>query len=363
MPDSSDLLRRLRDNYQLACAHTPPEHKSSHWDVFPEDYVRAFDADEAWPKLLRNALSHGLNDDFAAFVESGNKGPDEEGTPYRLRHAHDYRDLLPAVLTDARQIETIRRVLGSVVQICGAGFVVDHLAPLAGDPACARFDLTVPGREVQPDVAINAHDLSLIYYFWQILRTTRAALGQRPVIAEIGGGFGGLAAKLKDAYPDALCLLFDLPEVTAVQHYYLRSRFPEARIVDMTLWMEEGHAALDQADFAVLPGWLMTEFAEGSVDLAINVRSMMEMTPVAIAFYLEQVQRVVRESGVFACVNRYAKGDPPIKLKDYPFDGRWRLLLSQASAVQPHIHELVAERTAEAQAFTVHDALQSLPPF
>jgi hypothetical protein len=52
-----------------------------------------------------------------------------------------------------------------------------------------------------------------------------------------------------------------------------------------------------------------------------------------------------------------------VMIKKYPFDGRWRLLLSQEVWAQPHIHELFLHRESKAQSCTVTEMLKSLPPW
>ena len=58
-------------------------------------------------------------------------------------------------------------------------------------------------------------------------------------IAEIGAGYGGFASKVikntKSKY-----VIFDLPEVNALQYYYLSKNFPEKNIVDYDTFLQYG---------------------------------------------------------------------------------------------------------------------------
>lgn len=350
----SDRLEKIAATYRLASAALPPGHKSRHWDVFPDNYENAFVAADAWPKMLRNALTVGLNDDISGFVAGGNVGPSPtEDTLWTLRERHDYKDLLPETLTESDHIETVHKVAALIFTICGHDFTFDNLATNTGSPSC----VSVGGKR------FNLHDLPLIYHLWQITRAAADALSGRSTIVEIGAGHGGLSAKLKDLYPEARIILFDLPEVNAVQSYYLSERFPDARIINYGD-IETGGISLDDADFdfAILPGWMIEQLGDGSVDLVINLRSMMEMNSEIIEFYFRHVQRTVHSGGLFACVNRYVKGPPISRIKEYPFDDRWSLRLSQTSLLQNHIHELIVERTQAAPAFPAAHAIRSLPP-
>ncbi|NQV56604.1 MAG: putative sugar O-methyltransferase [Rhodospirillales bacterium] len=363
MSSRRTLLDQISKSFHLAQADIPEGQKSVHWDVFPGDYARVFDIPEAWQSFRRNALTVGLNDDIVAFVEDGNLAaygaPGD--TPWKLRARHDYHALLPRDLTGEKEIGTVINALNLVMAVCGVEYTAKHLDSDIGAPASVPVDLA-DGSGSARRVLVNFHDLPLIYHAWQMSRIMATSPSVRPVVAEIGGGYGGLAAKLKMDFPDALCILLDLPEVTAVQHYYLAERFPGARIVDYAMWKAGGADALSDADFAVLPGWVIAKLAPASVSAVLNVRSMMEMTHPAIEFYFTHIQRVTLAGGLFYCANRYEKGEDPIRIKDYPFDDFWRIVLSQSSPLQGHIHELVARRMETAAPFPVRAALKSLPP-
>ena len=332
--------------------------KSKHWNVFPADYARVFDEPALWPSLLRNALTVGFNDDFLVFCEGGEMPPGESGREalWEKRWNHDYAELLPERLTDPKQVERIRNLFVKVVAQCGPEFIMDNLATSAGSPASIDAKVQRQDRAAEEVISLNYHDLLLLPYAWQIIRCGKAILGDSPVILEIGGGYGGMAAKLIEAWPDATIYLLDLPEVLAVQAYYLHARFPEARLS----LLDDARDSPD-ADFVLLPGWRTDLLADQSVDLAINVRSMMEMSRPVIETYFAEIQRMVRDDGLFACMNRYYKGNEDTRFKVYPFDHKWQLLLSQVSVIQPHIHELIVQRTAAPQHFTVSAALESLP--
>jgi len=339
----------------------PPDQKSDHWNVFPQDYGRVFDDPAIWPVLLRNSLSVGFNDDLLVFCKGGEMPPGESGRDalWGKRWIHDYAPLLPEKLTDPAQAERIRNLFVKVVSQCGPDFVMDHLAQTEGSPANIDAKVRRDDASAEEVISLNYHDLLLLPYAWQIIRTGKTVLGEKPVIVEIGGGFGAMAAKLKQVWPESTIYLFDLPEVTAVQAYYLQARFPEATLTMLEDLKEGGLSS--ESDFVLLPGWRMGDVQDASVDLVTNVRSMMEMTRPVIEGYFAEIQRVVRNGGLFACMNRYFKGNEETRFKLYPFDENWQMILSQASVVQPHIHELIVKRTEEPQHFSIASALESLP--
>lgn len=337
------------------------DQKSIHWNVFPDDYRRVFEDTSIWRVFLRNCLSVGFNDDFLAFCEGGEMPPGPTGRDalWSKRWDHDYSDLLPEKLTNPAEQERIRNLFVKVVAQCGPEFVLDHLASSIGSPATidAKVQRERAGREIM--ISLNYHDLLLLPYAWQIIRFGKPVLGDSPVILELGGGYGGMAVKLKTFWPKAKIYLMDLPEVLAIQAFYIQSCFPEAKVA-MLEDIDDGDI-VSKADFVFLPGWRMDLVPDGSVDLATNVRSMMEMSRSVINIYFFELQRVVRNGGLFACMNRYYKGNEETRLKNYPFDPHWSLLLSQTSVIQPHIHELIVQRTMMPQEFPLPMVLESLP--
>lgn len=184
------------------------------------------------------------------------------------------------------------------------------------------------------------------------------------VLVDIGGGYGGLARLIKLAHPDMKLVLLDLPEVNAIQTYFLASAFPRARVLGLT-----DVVALDSIDprsldfdFLVLPGQLFGRLAPSSFEAVINTRSMMEMDLETVGFYLAQIQAKLARGGIFYCLNRYAK---KTRLKDYPFDERWRVLYSEPWPrfidENPH-HELVAVRTEHPVESGLREHLATFPP-
>ena len=245
--------------------------------------------------------------------------------------------------------------------ICGIEFVLSNLAPDTGSPS--TFDFTYKTSESATAISFKAnyYDLGMIYYIWQIYRVAKMYLRKSATIVDIGGGFGSMLAKMKDLFPDTKCIMFDLPEVNVCQTYYLSQRYPNARILGFKDFVQRGPVIFEEkADFLILPSWLIQEMPDGSADLVLNACSMMEMTLEVIDFYFSRIQRAVPVGGLFANYNRYMK---LTAFKNYPYDDRWRTIVSQTSVLQGHMHELIVERTKTPQAFPVKEALKSLMPF
>ena len=87
---------------------------------------------------------------------------------------------------------------------------------------------------------------------------------------------------------------------------------------------------------------------------------MMEMTKETIAFYFKQINRIIYDNGNFVCINRYKKND--IVLKNYPFDLYWKVILSEQSNIQNHIHQLILQRQSSKNAVSIADLLKNFSP-
>ena len=166
---------------------------------------------------------------------------------------------------------------------------------------------------------------------------------------EIGSGIGLLSVKLKKLFPNSKIISIDLPEVNCLQQYYHSQAFPKSKIFNYQLFKEKGinNFFKKNFDFAFLPPWAINSIKNDSIDMTINIHSMMEMNVEAVDEYMKNINRIVKKDGFFYCVNRYMKNNSnrPIKIKDYKFDKNWYFTISKATWQQYWIHELLAVRT------------------
>jgi len=318
------LGKRITDSLDLALSHYKVSFKSPHWDVFPKHYVESLRNLGDYESFRSNGLTYNLDDSY----------PD-----------------IPRV--------TFLEAFVDIVLSVGKDFLEEYSEANVGNP---KFEL-VCGHPY------NYNDLFLIQFAKKI---TQYANRDTRTICDIGGGYGGLGVKLKRYYPSCTIVLFDLPEINALQTYYVNKCFPDAKILTYQELMEQrGEIStssclnldfLELYDFVILPGWCIEFITPAVFDLVINTRSMMEMHSSIIGFYFEHIHRTIRKNGIFYCVNRYEKRTVgyPIRLRDYPFDSHWDVVSSAPSWRQPHIHELVVART-DNSSNSVKQLLESLP--
>lgn len=370
-------FKEMLENYKLAKRQFPKNFNSKHWDVFPADYEKTILSESAWKNFLRNSISIGFNDELASLGNRRwNDNMDDSKTDvWALRKQHDYRVLIENI----DDLDGLVTTFNIVATVCSVEFVLDNLGSNTGSPATGNLSVNLvdqlsdtvgsnTSEETKTHVfSCNNFDLVMIYYFWQISRIMDKLIStERPLIVEIGPGYGLMMSKMKKKYPQSRCVLLDLPELSAVQSYYLSCEFPEAKIFYYRDLLEYGPSLFEMDfDFLILPGWMISTLPKNSVDVTINTRSMMEMNNNTIKYYFDHIHLTMKEHGILACFNRYEKNTAGevSRIKHYPYDDYWSILLSQTSIMQEHIHELILGRLIEKNKFPVAEVLKSLQPF
>ena len=115
----------------------------------------------------------------------------------------------------------------------------------------------------------------------------------RAAIAEIGGGFGGMAYYLLRDRPGTTYIDFDVPESIALASYYLLKSFPGLKVV---LY---GEAELDAetisaADIILMPVSQLGRLPDQAVDLSFSSHALSDLKPEFMAEYLNDIGRITR---------------------------------------------------------------------
>lgn len=127
----------------------------------------------------------------------------------------------------------------------------------------------------------------------------------RPVVAEIGAGYCGMANYLLRDCPSCCYVDFDLPETLMLGAYYLLSTHPAKKIL---LYGEEpfDKTSLNTYDVILMPNWNITKMPDMRVDLILNTFSLSEMPLNVIQEYMDQIERIC--SGYFLHNNMDREG-------------------------------------------------------
>jgi hypothetical protein len=144
--------------------------------------------------------------------------------------------------------------------------------------------------------------------------------GERPVIAEVGGGFGRLVHYLS-RHLERFCYLdFDLPETLCCAAYYLMKNFPDRKF----LLYGEGEPSAEQLrefDFILLPSFEIVKLPPRSVDLFLNENSLGDMPGATARFFVSEMCRTANaiwHRNHEAWRNDFEEGGQSLINREYP---------------------------------------------
>lgn len=151
------------------------------------------------------------------------------------------------------------------------------------------------------DGAIVSHD-TLAYLERAALLLRSGLIGRlrampRPVVLEIGSGYGALAHFVRQLVPNCTYICVDLPESLIFSAIYLSRLHPGALLFTEQTKVQE----LARHDTAFVPNYMFHALVDSrlTVDLAINTLSMAEMTPAQIDAYCAGLRVMLGSTGVF----------------------------------------------------------------
>ena len=355
-------------NFEQASKDMPPNFKSLNWDAFPNGYADLIKNEKIWPRMLRNAITIGFND---ALVSHSNQRFQRGNLDlWKEMKQGAFPDLVKEEKIDQNLNRLIVNRVKKLIHSTDFEYVASNYIGKIGNPVVYEMSVKA-GNATNYKINYNAHDYDDIYHSWFIVNQLNHLEQEHPIICEIGSGYGGLASKIKNNIKKSKIVIFDLPEVNAVQSYYLLNIFPGQKIFGYQDFLKYGSKILDHDfDFLIMPGWTANDLLKDKeVDAFINVRSMMEMTASVIRDYFKVIHNSLRENGLFACINRYmksvitqSKNTEINRLADYPFDTYWSPLYSFPSEIQPHIHVLIARREITSPIYPFQEILKTIRP-
>ena len=109
----------------------------------------------------------------------------------------------------------------------------------------------------------------------------------RPVILEIGAGYGGVSHHMNSVFPNSLYFVVDLPTTLLFSVAYLTMLHGPDKVVLMDDSSPSDPAAYKDASFVMVPNFLLSNLEPFLFDLAINMDSFQEMTESQVTTYLE----------------------------------------------------------------------------
>jgi putative sugar O-methyltransferase len=122
-------------------------------------------------------------------------------------------------------------------------------------------------------------------------------------VAEIGGGFGGMAYYLLRDRPGVTYLDFDVAESIALTSYYLMKAFPHSTFL---LYGEEEPTmeAIARSDVVLLPLFELPRMPAESVAVTFSSHAMSDISTEAQIDYLDNIARVTRRFFLYMGIDR-----------------------------------------------------------
>ena len=191
---------------------------------------------------------------------------------YRLHHAH--------------KKESFKQKLEALRKVDSKGLFIPEARELSG------FGHEIDGELVNIDTLKFYESLIALDHAGLLDNIRRSA--SKPIVVEIGGGWGGFAYQFKKTCLQCTYVIIDLPQTMLFSGVYLKSLFPKAK----TFIYGEGGYSLPQDDisnydFVFLPHYSINSLRLPRIDLAINMVSFQEMSSAQVLGYI----RWLRESG------------------------------------------------------------------
>lgn len=203
------------------------------------------------------------------------------------------------------------------------------------------------------DFKITYGTLRFYHFSKEINKLTKNI--ERPIIVEIGGGFGGFAYYLLKNNPKIKYICYDIPELLPIISYYLFHLFPEKKIM---LYDNYKKQDLNNFDICLLPNFELLNLPTEYVDLFYNSRSISEMNIETIDEYLKQIKRTLKHKGYFFHENtnnsKFPKPYKRVMSSDFPIPEDLKLISEKRSLFyDERYYEYLYQKTAPSKKFSI----------
>jgi len=314
--------------------------EQDHWNIFDDLYYTKVSNFHA----LNSCRSNGLTNMLETGLPSQEREEALKGNNYDINYTQ-------------HEIENLISRFDELGQMMGDDITKIKFNSLIGNPR--RYLHTSNNN----DFFLNFDDLYHVYSAWQLKRFFEyLRLDSPSIILEIGGGYGNLADKLKSLYPYTKYVIVDLPEVLLLQHYYISQNNPNAKITNLLSPDCSLDEETDGFDFLLVP-YGEHEKLNFNFDLIISTRSLGEMPKKVLHNYIAWTEKTINSNGILYTTNRYVftKSTDQNKIRDYPFDEFWNVIVSQPQWLQTHLHEFLLQRSINVSNVPIEILLKSFP--
>lgn len=313
--DDTALLKRIASAYKKASLdlldHPAKFRPSNEWlPIYRNSYKEVV-------KSLENCDTNDLNRIYRNFWrESCSVGL--VGLPLDMKRTYFSNGKI-GFLDKALYLNDCIHRFNLWTKLLGQRFSIDNLiSPLVGNPYGYFINSTFikAGADYQHYYATRINDLLI------------DKRGNK-VVAEIGGGFGGMAYYLLCDATNTSYIDFDLPENLALATYYLLKCFPEKNA------LLYGEADLENVNLAaydvvLMPNFEIDKLPENSCDIIFNSYSLAEMSKETIDHYISKSAKLINSNGWFFHVNHTKHS--LVSGKDFPIPENFSLVAEEFAA-------------------------------
>lgn len=150
--------------------------------------------------------------------------------------------------------------------------------------ACGEYGQLENGRLVNDKVLKWQ---SILRELWYNGAFVGLEVSDRPVILEIGAGYGGIAHHFKTMFPNALYVIVDLPETLLFSASYLSMIHGQDSVVLMDNDSPLDPKSYSDASFIMVPNFMLPSLDNFRFHFALNMDSFQEMTEAQVNIYLK----------------------------------------------------------------------------
>jgi hypothetical protein len=205
----------------------------------------------------------------------------------------------------------------------------DLSGPNIGNP----FGVVLDGTLVRPAADYQHYSAHRIIDLLDSDLLDSDLLSPKPAtVAEIGGGFGGMAYYLLRDRAQTTYIDFDVPESIALTSYYLIKTFPRLTFL---LYGEEAltQDAISRADVVLMPLFEMPSIPTACAALTFSSHAMSDLSADAMSQYLTHVAAMTRDSFLYVGSDRSGRAISGLVDRQHP---AWKLAESRASGWHDH---------------------------
>jgi len=145
---------------------------------------------------------------------------------------------------------------------------------------------------------------------------------ERPIICDLGGGYGKLGYFLTKNLKNSCFIDFDIPEVLVLAAYYLIKTYPQKKCL-LFGEKEFQKSDLENFDLIFMPPIEIEKLEENSVDLFVNKNSLGEMKSETAKFYIEKINfcsKIFFHMNHNRIRNKFENNQNSLVSSEYPID-------------------------------------------